>query len=359
MADSSEIKMTIPLEITVRLGGSAVSVPANTSSVAANLEAPTKTLTRGSEALKIDQDYSNRTGYNPDFIDRFPVPLPVVTDISQIAPLRAQEADFEAGELKYEHFSLKLNKSKRIALFTATNIDGDTYLSIDRKTGQVSNSEAETWFKDVRISASYFLDQSFYSAWSTYFDRGHLTRRSDPTWGDNQTAARANADTFHFTNCSPQHFRFNQTTKFWQGVEQYILEQGVLKTGNPNKHLSVFQGPIFDDTIDLWADDVQIPSSFWKIVVWKGEKALKAVGMVVDQLALLGEERKSLGTPQPSSSINVSHWRVTIAQIEKRTGLDFGKALRKADTIASSNQPVVGEEALTFIPIRALSDIVL
>ena len=283
-----------------------------------------------------------------------------MTDVSQIAPLRVQEAEFEAGELKYEHFSIKINKAKRIALFTATNIDGETYLSVDRQTGQVNASaEGETWFKDVRISASYFLDQMFYSAWSSYFDRGHLTRRSDPTWGSKESAERANADTFHFTNCSPQHFRFNQTTKYWQGVEQYILEQGVLKTSNPNQHLCVFQGPIFDDKIDLWADDVQIPSSFWKIVVWKGEKALKAVGMVVDQLALLSEERKSLGTPQPSSSVNVSHWRVPIVQIEKRTGLDFGKLVRKADTIARADQPAVGEEALGLIPIQALSDIVL
>jgi endonuclease G, mitochondrial len=350
MADSSnELRLTIPLEITVRLGGSAL-VP-TTSSTAGSLETPQKTLTRGSEALKVDQDYANRSGYNPDFIAGFNVPLPVVTDVLQIAPLRAQEADFEAGELKYEHFSLKVNKAKRIALFTATNIEGETYLSVDRQTGQVktSGAEGEIWFKDVRLSASYFLDQTFYSAWSTYFDRGHLTRRSDPTWGTKDTAERANADTFHFTNCSPQHFRFNQTTKYWQGVEQYI----------PNKHLSVFQGPIFDDKIDLWADDVQIPSSFWKIVVWKGEKALKAVGLVVDQLALLSEERKSLGTPQPSSSVNVSHWRVPIVQIEKRTGLDFGKLVRKADTIARADQPAVGEEALALIPIQALSDIVL
>jgi endonuclease G, mitochondrial len=360
MADSSEIKMTIPLEITVRLGGSTVSTLAS-SSTPASLEAPQKTLTRGAEAVKIDQDYSNRSGYNPDFIDGSSVPLPVVTDTSQVAPLRAQEPDFEAGELKYEHFSLKVNKAKRIALFTATNIDGATYLAVDRQSGQVkaSGSEGETWFKDVRISASYFLDQTFYSAWSTYFDRGHLTRRSDPTWGTKETAERANADTFHFTNCSPQHFRFNETTKYWQGVEQYILEQGVLKTSNPDKHLCVFQGPIFDDIIDLWADDVQIPSSFWKIVVWKGAKGLKAVGMVVDQLALLSEPRKSFGAPKPSSSVDVSHWRVPIAQIEKRTGLDFGKAIRKADTIASTNQPVVGKEALTLMPIQSLTDIVL
>jgi endonuclease G, mitochondrial len=80
---------------------------------------------------------------------------------------------------------------------------------------------------------------------------------------------------------------------------------------------------------------------------------------VVDQLALLSEPRKSFGAPKPSSSVDVSHWRVPIAQIEKRTGLDFGKAIRKADTIASTNQPVVGKEALTLMPIQSLTDIVL
>jgi endonuclease G, mitochondrial len=353
--DQNEIRLTVPLEITVRVGGNVASV---TSSNVENA-APVKTLTRGSEALKIDQDYANRGGYNPAFIAGFDVALPVVTDAALITPLRDGQPNLEAGELKYEHFSLKMNKTKRVALFTATNIDGATYLSVDRQTGQVNASEGETWFKDTRISASAFLDQTFYSAWSTYFDRGHLTRRSDPTWGTPETAERANADTFHFTNCSPQHFRFNQTTNYWQGVEQYVLEQGVLKTPNPDQHLCVFQGPIFDAQIDLWADDVQIPSSFWKIVVWKGAKGLKAVGMVVDQLALLSESRKSLGTPKPSTGVNVSHWRVPISSIEGRTGLDFGAGVRGADTVARADQPVVGEEALRITPIQALTDIVL
>ena len=356
-SDPNEVRITIPLEISVRVGNSTNLAPA-ASSLLAIPQAPPKTLTRGSEALKIDQDYSNRTGYDAEFIAGFSLALPAVQDASLIAPLRAEEANFEAGELKYEHFSIKLNKAKRVALFTATNIDGTTYLKVDRQSGQVA-SEGETWFKDIRISPSYFLDQTFYSAWSTYFDRGHLTRRSDPSWGTPQAAERANADTFHFTNCSPQHFRFNQTTKYWQGVEQYVLEQGVLKTANPDQHLCVFQGPIYDDQIDLMADDVQIPSSFWKIVVWKGAKGLKAVGMVVDQLALLSEARKSLGMPQPSSSVNVSHWRVPISQIETRTGLDFGKLIRKADTIARADQPAVGEEALVRTPIRDFNDIVL
>ncbi|MGF6741571.1 DNA/RNA non-specific endonuclease [Paraburkholderia atlantica] len=126
-----------------------------------------------------------------------------------------------------------------------------------------------------RVSNSFFLDQTFYSQWSTYSDRGHLTRRSDPTWGTPDEAERANADTFHFSNCSPQHFRFNESAVYWQGLERYVLENGVLDN-ETKRRLCVIQGPVFDNKIDLWADDVQIPSSFFKIVVWKSAAGTKA-----------------------------------------------------------------------------------
>ena len=117
------------------------------------------------------------------------------------------------------------------ALLTATNIDGATYVAIDRKTGEpaATQPEGETWYKDSRMSDSYFVVQDFYSAWSHLFDRGHLTRRDDPTWGE--FATRANKDTFHFTNCTPQHWKFNESIKFWQGIERYVLEQGLFVSG--------------------------------------------------------------------------------------------------------------------------------
>ena len=347
----NEIRVTIPIDVILRVGSTVVgasAVPALT------LTAPAKLLTRGAEALKLDTDYTNRPGYAADFIPGFELPLPSLSEAlaKQLAPLRAGEPGADGGELKYEHFSLKLNKAKRVAIFTATNIDGETYLNVDRDSGQVTGSEGETWFKDPRVSASFFLDQSFYSDWSEYFDRGHLTRRTDPTWGTAEQAERANADTFHFTNCSPQHFRFNQGAKFWQGAERYVLENGVL-AANTRKHICVIQGPIYDDKIDHWSDDVQIPSSFFKVIVWKGAAGLKAVGLVVDQLALLSERRGS-GQPQTAAP-NMAHWRVAIPLIEQRTGLDFGSAIRDADTISSPGQPPVGAEAAR--PIRSFADI--
>lgn len=358
---SATVDFVVPVRISVSLDG-AVAAQAAPAATAAprdgSVLAPAKSLTRSAEAVKVDSDYGNRMGFITTFVPGVEIGLPSLTGdlANQVAPLRATEPQAAEGELKYEHFSVKLHRTKRIAIFTATNIDGETYLAVDRDTGEVKASEGDRWFKDPRVSESFTLNQDFYSAWSTYFDRGHLTRRTDPTWGTEEEAKRANADTFHFTNCSPQHFRFNQKAKFWQGVERYVLETGVLAQ-DVRRALCVFQGPIFDDTIDRWADDIQIPSSFFKVVVWMGKDKLKAVGLVVDQGALLDEARVNLGEPTSPSSVNIKQWRVAIKTIEKRTGLDFGDQVRAADTIKQTTQPVVGAEALTGILITSLSDI--
>ncbi|QGM96915.1 DNA/RNA non-specific endonuclease [Methylocystis parvus] len=356
-AAAGELKIVVPIEISVRIGGAGVAgLAAGGLAPAPLAPAEQKQLLRAAEALRIDPDYASRSGYREDFIPGHTVPLPSLSAklLKQIAPLRAGEADAESGLLKYEHFSVVINKTKRIAIYTATNIDGATYLDVNRSTGQVAAAEADQWFKDPRVSAGFVLDQTFYSDWSHIFDRGHLTRRSDPTWGDADTAERANADTFHFTNCSPQHFRFNQSAKFWQGVERFVLENGVL-ADDARKPLCVIQGPIYDEKIDRTADDVQIPSSFFKIVVWKGKSGLKSVGLVVDQFNLLDETRKNLGGPKDLASVDVQHWRVSVQSIEKRTGLNFGDAMRAADTINLAGQPQVGAEAL--IRVTKFSDL--
>jgi endonuclease G len=355
---SGEMRVTIPIEVTIRVGSAGAPVPIAAEGPAPTAASPARTLTPGAERLRIDADYTNRTGYDPAFIPGVNIPLPAIgaTLKDAVAPLRADQANAEAGELKYQHFSLKMNKLKRVAIFTATNIDGETYLNVDRKSGQVvGGAERESWIKDPRISPNYTLNQDFYSEWSIYFDRGHLTRRTDPTWGDDASAERANADTFHFSNCAPQHFRFNQTTDYWQGAERYVLEKGAIAT-QEGRRISVFQGPIYDDAIDRYADDTQIPSSFFKIIVWKGKGGVKSVGLIVDQIALLDEQRRGLKRPTDETPINVSQWRVPIATIEQRTGLDFGKIIRDADTISASRQPKVGERMVRLASLEALLD---
>jgi endonuclease G len=296
------------------------------------------------EAKRIDRDYSNRNGFDSKFVPGIKINLgEIIQPVkSKIAALIEPAEGRAFGELVYQNFSSVMHKVHHIAVLTATNIDGKTYIAIDRKTGEPSDqqpgAEGDTWYKDPRINESLTLTNDFYSQWSHIFDRGHLTRRNDPTWGPN--AARANVDTFHFTNCSPQHWKFNQSIEFWQGLERYVLEQGLWETGL-DKRLSVLQGPLYDAPQPLFADDVEIPNAFWKIVTWKGKGGLKAVALVADQSDLLSITRQGGGQPDETARANVTEFRTTVADIAKRSGLDLD-AIAPHDT-AKDDLPHVGE----------------
>lgn len=309
-----------PVEISIRIGATTSRIA--TDRMTGQLTGSPPQLLRATEGKRLDRDYSNRNGFDNKFVVGVPVNLAKLVKpvANRIAPL----ADGTAlGELKYQNFSVIMDKQRDLALVTATNIDGDSYMRVDRKTGKVADAEGETWYKDRRISDEYYLGQAFYSEWSHKFDRGHLTRRNDPTWGATEAEAeRANADTFHFTNCSPQHFRFNQSADFWQGIERYVLEQGVLQPGRA-KRLTVLQGPVFDDRDDLWADNVQVPSEFWKIVIWNGANGPRAVGLLANQSDLFGENRVNLRRPDEDQRVEVRQFQVAISQLAKSTKLNL------------------------------------
>ena len=66
----------------------------------------------------VDDDYDARTGYDENFLG-IPVPMPRVADPSIVGLL-----DDGGDILAYEHFSIVMHARRRLALFTAANIDG-------------------------------------------------------------------------------------------------------------------------------------------------------------------------------------------------------------------------------------------
>jgi endonuclease G len=367
--DSGGLTISLPLELTIRFGDgvtrSAVITPhaagvggpllhdaTPTPSLSSPL--PAQTLRAGAEAVVIDKDYSNREGYNATFIAGVELPIPTPNETARIKLLTIDDG---TTELKYTHYSVVLNATNKMALLTATNLDGNTFLKVNRTTGRVADdAEGESWAVDPRVPPAAVPGQDFYSRWTTYFDRGHLTRREDTNWGaTNEESERGNADTFHFTNCTPQHFRFNESTKYWQGVERYVLENGTERDGNQNK-LCIFQGPIFSKN-DRFADKVQVPSRFFKVVVWKGhDRNLKSVSFIVDQSSLLDEKRVGLGKPRDNVKIDVQQYRVQLTEVETETGLVFDEAIRNADTFELKQAPEAGE-GFSAISLRSESDI--
>src|SRR4029450_1357136 len=95
--------------------------------------------------------------------------------------------------------------------FSGVNIDGNLSRRIKRPG----------WRRDARIPADAQIMKECYGD-PPKFSRGHMTRREDPAWGGQETAAQGNADTMHVTNTVPQMQVF--TGGIWLGLEDYTVE---------------------------------------------------------------------------------------------------------------------------------------
>ncbi|UBU08489.1 DNA/RNA non-specific endonuclease [Nonomuraea gerenzanensis] len=271
------------------------------------------------EAIRIDPDYARRRGYDPDFLPgAHRVPLPTLhPELVPLAAINRHAGDGPAHVLKYHHFSVVMNRQRRLAFFTAVNIDGETSLRIRR--------DPDRWIYDPRLPHSEQAGEEVYR--DNPLDRGHLVRRLDPAWGASHTVAKsANDDTFHFTNCTPQHRDFNQNQTTWAGLEDYILDNADTR----DLKATVFTGPV------LAADDdpyrgVQLPRQYWKVVAMvKRNDELSATGYLLSQDHLIdGLE----AVPGEFSYGAYKTYQVPIRRIEDLTRLSFG-TLSDADPLA-------------------------
>jgi endonuclease G, mitochondrial len=208
-------------------------------------------------------------------------------------------------ELDYEHFTVVLNPERRFAAVTGVNIDGARLVTLGRD---------DRWVFDERISADFQAGPEVYA--NNDLDRGHLVRRNDPVWGSPEVAARANTDTFRFTNAAPQASGFNQSRELWVGLEDHVLEHARVH----DLKLSVFTGPVFADD-DPPYRGIRIPLKFWKIAAWSTGDALATTGFVVDQSPLVDLDKlpRAPGGVPPLGPFRT--FQVPIAEIVALTGL--------------------------------------
>ncbi len=283
---------TIPLQLQISLATDGIAMsPARAEDHAQAAAAPPAAPV-GVEALrypKVDRDYTTRTGYQADFLG-VPAPLPTVTDPSLVS----KAADGNC-EIPYEHFSVVINKKRRLPLFTASNVDytpekrhpepGD--YSRKGLTGLGPNDQ-EKWLTDPRIPQQDQLPDVFYTKDGGSFDKGHVVRREDMCWGDSyEQIVRANGDTFHVTNCTPQIAGFNRSNEGednWGDLENEIQKQGKAE------RLCILAGPIlaaedkaFEGKDDFGPVKIQVPREFWKVVLANDHGQLAAYAFVLQQ----------------------------------------------------------------------------
>ena len=239
---------------------------------------------------------ASREGYDADFLKDMPVALPMPAGVlaEDVTPVPGRED----GRLDYTHFSLVMSKSRRLALFTAVNIDGGALVSVPRGS--------DHWRFDPRIDDDLQAGPDLYS--HNPLDRGHLVRRTAANWGDN--ARQANDDTFHFTNATPQMAGFNQQT--WLGLEDYLLDNARAD----RQRITVFSGPVLDPDDRVYRG-FQIPEAYWKVVAFAGEDGRpSATAYMIEQSDALDQLGFMFG--------QYKTWQRSVARIEALTGLDFG-----------------------------------
>lgn len=279
-----------------------------------------------------ERDYTNRKGYNANFLGKR-VPMPKTINKSSLS-----KTDDGSFILNYEHFSIINNKKRRMAIFTASNVDASQAAKRPeegRAYGRsalsgLGKNDREKWFIDPRIPAEDQLSDEFYNKDRRSFDKGHIVQRNEVAWGsDYDEVRRANGDTYHITNCSPQVSNFNRSNLKgdWGKLENNIMKQA------KREKYCVFSGPVLLKSDPLFKGvnqregiEIQIPTAYWKIVTSINEQGeLESFAFILAQ-----------DLSRTSFEFDVSEeWKafmISIEELEEITiNIKFPAVIKKAD----------------------------
>jgi endonuclease G len=351
------VTFEVPLRITVELGGTAIALTPPPAT-----ETPAPATTEAVVAPVHDTDYAGRRGYDAGFLGHMRVPMPKPRDPRILARTRAG-----GTRLDYQNFSVLMHAGRRLALLTAWNVTRETRLrqpepgrDYSRKgLGGLGENDSERWFEDPRLVSGAQLPDAFFTRDSGAFDKGHLVRREDVAWGsDYASIVRANGDTFHVTNCSPQVAQFNQSRlgeDNWGDLENLVLSEAA------QERLCLFGGPVLEPTDQAFLGTagggarlrVKIPSRYWKVIVAASDEGIKAYGFVLQQdLSNVALEFMV--------SDDFRRLQVPLSAIEDAAGIDFGDTLREADAWGSeAAQEMAGRGGLVQTDTLAATELEL
>ena len=210
-------------------------------------------------------------------------------------------------ELRYTHYSLSMSRDRKLARWVAWNIDGMTLLD-----GDAISREGLRFKEDPRLPGGQLLDDLYRR---NNLDRGHIARRADLLWGGREAAEVANADSFFFTNIAPQMNNFNQSGKagLWGRLENALLAQAELDRAR----VSVMGGPVFASDDPIY-NDVAIPLSFFKTLIYRMDNEIRAKTFLLEQ-SLTGIDATGLA--------EFDVYQIPLHQLATMTSLNFPNIL--------------------------------
>jgi len=129
------------------------------------------------------------------------------------------------------------------------------------------------------------------------YDRGHLAPAADMGWSQ-----QAMAESFYFSNMSPQEPGFNRG--IWKN-----LEEQVRTWAKAYDSIYVVTGPVLKDgLVQLGPNGVSIPKYYYKVILDNTGDDAKAIGFLM---------------PNEASKEPLEKFAVSVDQVEQETGIDF------------------------------------
>lgn len=325
------------------------------------------------KALTFDPNYEARSGYDADFLGAGArVALPTLDarhdgqfytvkdykdfyeeyrDVPELDTSGLNDAD--AIELKYHHYSLVMHKGFKMCIWTASNCDYRDEMREDTRDRKLYGSES--WRKDPRVPPWYQLLAADVYDPGRRIDKGHIVRREDSCWGATpEETELANSDTFHWTNCTPQHEAFNQENPrdnrknsniyaglgvkgIWGQFEAELARRIDAAGGQA----ILFAGPVLKDffsSASFTQSGAKVPRRFWKVVVCRESRKrnapLLAHGFLFNQTRPV--ERFGLSYEE-SIDLGFEKNRETLVKIQEMTGVVFDPQVLAADQPFSPN----------------------
>lgn len=301
-----------------------------------------------------DTNYEGRKGYDPMFLGRR-IDLPKADEGLKKELLAL---DGRPWVIPYHHFSLVMHEKRRLCVWSAVNVHYGTDMRDERSRDEFGG---EDWRLDDRIADALddtyqIVDGEFYKP-AQNVDRGHIVRREDNCWGASRREREyANADTYHWTNCTPQHEAFNQENArgyadkgVWGWFERE-LQKEIAAQSDPRA--IIFAGPFLnsrDPSVTIAGRKQRYPLKFWKVVLYRPDDAsgsFRSMGFVFDQSDVV--QAHGLGLEEIDQRLK--RYQVRIEKLSDDIKIRFDSEVYKYDALAARE--------IDSVPLRRRDDVV-
>jgi len=239
--------------------------------------------------------------------------------------------------LNYTYYSVIQNRSRRLPIFSASNIFRISFEQVGR-SGDFRKDNRIKEFEQL-LSSDY---EQLNSIKKATIHKGHMTKREDVQWDPDGNIAKAQAaaeSTFFYPNASPQHARLN--IGLWKNLENSIIIKG--RVESPGK-VSVFTGPVLDKNDPEFNSRLidgsrfKIPVLFWKVIYYVKDRQLYYASFLMGQLNPLRRDKlinesttKGLSKARSLKPFlefkEDEKYQVSVSFIEELTRLKFSKAI--------------------------------